>query len=167
MKKSIIAAAVVVVLCGTAALVWLMRSSDKSDSEVTLHGNVDIRQVSLAFEESGRIKALSVQEGDRVSEGQLLGTLDTEALEIQVRQAAAQLAAQEQSVQEQQAGTRPEEIEQARAQLGSARAQLVKAGQDVRRLQHIASGTGGKGVSQQEVDAARSNQQVPWRQLLF
>ena len=72
MKKSIIAAAVVVVLCGTAALVWLMRSSDKSDSEVTLHGNVDIRQVSLAFEESGRIKALSVQEGDRVSAGQLL-----------------------------------------------------------------------------------------------
>lgn len=111
---------------------------------MTLHGNVDIRQVSLAFEESGRIRKLDVQEGDRVHAGQILGNLDIESLEIQARQAAAKLAAQEQTVQEQQAGSRPEEIAQARAQLASARAQLAKAEQDLKRLQNIAASTGEK-----------------------
>ncbi|WP_270455343.1 HlyD family efflux transporter periplasmic adaptor subunit [Klebsiella quasipneumoniae] len=160
MKKSLIAAVVIIVLVGGAATFWLSRSSSGNAGEVTLHGNVDIRQVSLAFEESGRIRQLDVQEGDRVHAGQILGNLDMESLEIQARQAAAKLAVQEQTVQEQQAGSRPEEIAQAQAQLASARAQLEKAEQDLKRLQNIAASTGGKGVSKQETDAARSNLRV-------
>lgn len=160
MKKSLIAAVGLLVLAAGAVAFWLSREPSGADGEITLYGNVDIRQVSLAFEESGRIRQLDVQEGDRIHAGQTLGYLDTVSLEIQARQAAAKLAAQVQTVHEQQAGSRPEEITQARAQLASAQAQLTRAEQDVKRLQSIAANTAGKGVSKQETDAARSNQQV-------
>lgn len=159
MKKFIVAGLLTALVI--AGVAWRLVGHSTSDpANITLHGNVDIRQVSLAFNESGRVKQLLVQEGDRVKTGQVLGYLDTESLEIQARQATARLAAQEQSVQEQQAGARPAEIAQARAQLSSAQAQRLKARQDLQRIQRIAGDTGGKGISQQELDTARSNLQV-------
>lgn len=160
-KKLVILVAVIVVLLGAGLIAyWLIQRSSDKDQQITLYGNVDIRQVSLAFEESGRVKSVEVEEGDRVQAGQVVAYLDTEPLQIQARQVAANLAAQEQSVIEQKRGARPEEITQARAQLTSAQAQLQKAAQDVRRLQNIAQATGEKGISQQEMDAAKSNLRV-------
>ncbi|MBL2056984.1 biotin/lipoyl-binding protein, partial [Klebsiella pneumoniae] len=80
---------------------------------LTLYGNVDIRQVSLAFEQSGRIQKLLVQEGDKVQAGQVLATLNTNALQIQAKQAQAQLKAQQEAIVKQEVGARPEEITQA------------------------------------------------------
>ncbi|MDF7670939.1 HlyD family efflux transporter periplasmic adaptor subunit [Orbaceae bacterium ESL0721] len=158
--KKLVIVAVVILLCVGIAIFWLIHRSSGNNQQVTLYGNVDIRQVSLAFEESGRIKTVAVQEGDRVQEGQIVALLDTESLQIQARQVAANLAAQEQSVIEQERGARPEEITQARAKLASAEAQLQKATQDMRRLQNIAKATGEKGISQQEMDSAKSNLRV-------
>ncbi len=59
---------------------------------------MDIRQVSLAFEQSGRIQKLLVQEGDKVQAGQVLATLNTNALQIQAKQAQAQLKAQQEAI---------------------------------------------------------------------
>lgn len=160
MNKKIIAGAVVVALIIVALAFWLMGRHDGDKSLLKLHGNVDIRQVSLAFEDSGRISTLTVDEGDRVRAGQVIATLDTRALKIQEQQALAQLDAQKQTVREQQAGARPEELDQARAQLSSAQAQLQKAAEDISRIQRISASTGGKGVSKQELDTARSNLRI-------
>ncbi|MDU6439484.1 HlyD family efflux transporter periplasmic adaptor subunit [Pantoea piersonii] len=160
MNKKIIAGAVVTALIVTAGAIWLFGRNGNDSNTLTLHGNVDIRQVSLAFEDSGRISTLAVDEGDRVHAGQVIATLDTRALKIQEQQAQAQLDAQKQTVREQQAGSRPEEVAQTRAQLASAQAQLQKATEDISRIQHISAGTGGKGISKQEMDTARSNLRI-------
>ncbi|HBT4732697.1 TPA: HlyD family efflux transporter periplasmic adaptor subunit [Klebsiella quasipneumoniae subsp. similipneumoniae] len=160
MNKKIIVGAVAAVLLITAGAYWFLKRGDNNQSYVRLHGNVDIRQVSLAFENSGRISSLAVDEGDRVKAGQIVATLDTEALKIQEQQAIAQLDVQKQTVREQQAGARPEELAQARAQLTSAEAQLEKATEDLSRIQRISSSTGGKGISKQELDAAKSNLRI-------
>lgn len=160
MNKKIIAGAVVIALIIAAVAFWLMGRNDGDKSQLTLHGNVDIRQISLAFEDSGRISTLAVDEGDRVHAGQVVATLDTRALKIQEQQALAQLDVQKQTVREQQAGARPEELAQARAQLSSAQAQLQKATEDMSRIQRISASTGGKGVSKQELDTARSNLRI-------
>ncbi|WP_414148407.1 HlyD family efflux transporter periplasmic adaptor subunit [Erwinia sp. BNK-24-b] len=160
MNKKIIAGGVIVVAIAAAGLFWLTGKNDGDKNVLTLHGNVDIRQVSLAFEDNGRISSLAVEEGDRIRAGQLLATLDTRALKIQEQQAQAQLDAQTQTVREQQAGARPEELVQAKAQLLSAQAQLQKANEDVSRIQHISANTAGKGVSRQELDMARSNLRI-------
>lgn len=130
---------------------------DKDDAQhIVLYGNVDIRQVSLAFETAGRIKNMTVQEGDRVKKGQVLAHLNTESLSIQAQQADAQLQVQQQTLNEQAAGNRPEEIAQAKAQVGSAKAQLENADKQYQRLAVLNNSSLGQAVSKQEVDAAKS-----------
>ena len=71
-------------------------------------------------------RILLVQEGDKVQAGQVLATLNTNALQIQAKQAQAQLKAQQEAIIKQEIGARPEEITQAKAQLASAQAELDK-----------------------------------------
>ena len=84
---------------------------------LTLSGNVDVREVTLSFRESDRIKEILVEEGDTVEEGQVLARLDTDELNINLRKTKAQIAAQESTVEKLHNGTRTEEIEQARQKL--------------------------------------------------
>jgi HlyD family secretion protein len=86
------------------------RRDDVISNELTLHGNVDVRQVELAFNASGRITEIDARKGDRVTSGQLLARLDTERLLLTLRQAEAQAAAQREAVKRLEAGSRPEEI---------------------------------------------------------
>lgn len=156
MKKSHVAVLIGLVLLGSAVAYWWL-NRDKDDAQhIVLYGNVDIRQVSLAFETAGRIKNMTVQEGDRVKKGQVLANLNTESLSIQAQQANAQLQVQQQTLNEQAAGNRPEEIAQAKAQVGSAKAQLENADKQYQRLAVLNNSSLGQAVSKQEVDAAKS-----------
>ena len=86
----------------------------------TLYGNVDLRQVELAFNDSERIAAVLVQEGDRVKPGEVWPGSTPAGSKPQVAQAEAQAAAQRQVVERLHNGSRPEEIAQARANVDSA-----------------------------------------------
>lgn len=158
MNKKLIAVVLVViavVIIGFWA--WKYNNKNQKDNVLTLYGNVDIRQISLAFEQSGRIEKLLVQEGDKVKAGQVLATINTNALHIQAKQAQAQLKAQQEAIVKQEVGARPEEISQAKAQLASAQAELDKANKNLQRLQILVSSTDGRAISQQELDYAKSN----------
>ncbi|MDO5654247.1 MAG: hypothetical protein Q4G39_09120, partial [Brachymonas sp.] len=65
---------VVIVVALLAAGVWAwQRSRAASDARwLTLHGNVDIRQISLAFAGSERVAEMRAEEGDKVVAGQVL-----------------------------------------------------------------------------------------------
>ncbi|MHA3981370.1 HlyD family efflux transporter periplasmic adaptor subunit [Acinetobacter venetianus] len=158
MNKKVIAVAVVCIIVLLAVVLWFFNKDKNTEQELTLYGNVDIRQISLAFEQAGRIQSLSVQEGDNVKKGQVLAELKTDALKIQEQQAEAQLNVQKQAIIEQEVGTRPEQITQAKAQLVSAQAQLDKANKDYQRLQILNKSTSGQAISKQELDFAQSNQ---------
>jgi HlyD family secretion protein len=118
-----------------------------------LHGNVDLRQAALAFNNNERIAAVLVQEGDRVRNGELLARLDTSRLEPQVAQAAAQVAAQRAVVDRLHHGSRPEEIAQAKANLESAKADAVNARRTYERKSALIRTSA---VSQQDVDSAKA-----------
>ncbi len=96
-------------------------------SSITLYGNVDIRQVQLAFNDSERIDKLLVDEGAAVRAGQLVGQLATQRFRDAVARCRADVAEQRQIVTRLLAGSRPEEIAQARADLAAAEADVRAA----------------------------------------
>lgn len=122
--------------------------------ELTLSGNVDLREVTLSFRESDRIKEILVEEGDTVEEGQVLARLDTDELKIDLRKTKAQIAAQESAVEKLHNGTRTEEIEQARQKLKAAQAAASNAQGIYERRQAVYDSV--QGISEQDLDNARS-----------
>ncbi|HWP57003.1 MAG TPA: efflux RND transporter periplasmic adaptor subunit [Candidatus Acidoferrales bacterium] len=158
--KRIGAIALVITVGAGAALAWWFTRRERASPELVLHGNVDLRQVELSFNNSERIAAVLVQEGDRVQRGQLLARLDTSRLEPQVAQAEAEVAAQRQVVRRLRAGSRPEEIAQARANVESAKADVAYARQQYERFKSAFELSAGRAVRQQDLDNARTNLQV-------
>jgi HlyD family secretion protein len=111
---------------------WYVHRQPASD-DLVLMGNVDLRQVNLAFNGSERIEAVLVEEGAQVKKGQLLARMETSRLTPQVAQAEAQVAAQQAALDRLRNGSRPEEIAQGRANLESAKADAVNAQQQYER----------------------------------
>lgn len=159
-KQKLITAAVVAAVLLLAGALWRQHQQEAPSDTLVLHGNVDIRQVSLAFDGSGRVAELRAQEGDRVKAGAVLATLDTRTLALQADQAKAQTEVQQQNLLRLRHGARPEEVTQARSRLAAAQADATRTEQDLARLQGIAANTQGRGVSAQDLDRAHSAAQV-------
>jgi HlyD family secretion protein len=160
MRRTILILLLILVIGAVAGLAWWLTQREKSARQIVVYGNVDLRQVQLSFNNSERIAAVLVQEGDRVRQGQLLAKLDTRRLEPQVAQAEAQAAAQRQVVQRLRNGSRPEEIAQARANVDSAKADAFNARQQYERVKSAAEMSAGRAVRQQDVDSAKAALQV-------
>jgi HlyD family secretion protein len=94
---------------------------------LTLYGNVDQRQVELAFIDSERIAEVLVEEGAEVGRGEVLARLETRRLEDRIAVAEAHVAMAEAALTRLKNGTRPEEIDQARAVVESAKAETAYA----------------------------------------
>jgi HlyD family secretion protein len=159
MKRSIVIILIAAVVVA-AGLAWRFARRENDSRELILYGNVDLRQVQLSFNNSERIAAVLVHEGERVRQGQVLARLDTRRLEPQVAQVQAEVAAQRQVVQRLRNGTRPEEIAQARANVESAQADAVNTRQQYERLKSAAELSAGRAVRQQDVDTAKAALEV-------
>ena len=73
---------------------WYVSKQPSGDDEtLVLYGNVDIREVRLAFNGSEHVGEIMVEEGDRVAAGQLLARLHTQRLQAARERARAEVAA--------------------------------------------------------------------------
>jgi HlyD family secretion protein len=126
MRRRTLLIGLVVVAVGGIGLWWWLTHRKRDANELVLYGNVDLRQVQLAFNNSERITAVLVQEGDRVKPGQVVARLDVSRLHPPVAQAEAQVAAQRAVVERLRNGSRPEEIAQARAQVEAQKAAVER-----------------------------------------
>ncbi|HEY6043315.1 MAG TPA: HlyD family efflux transporter periplasmic adaptor subunit [Nitrosospira sp.] len=164
MNKKIVFIAAGTIITVVVAAGWYFTRKQSVADTLVLFGNVDIRQVSLAFNGSERVVEMRVQEGDHVKAGQVLAKLDTRTLKLQIAQAEAQIAVQGQALLRLKNGTRPEEVAQARAEVASAQADADLAEHQFKRLQNIEHAAG-QAISQQDLDSAHSRQRVAQAQL--
>ncbi|VVM05636.1 Macrolide export protein MacA [Methylacidimicrobium cyclopophantes] len=79
----------VVILAAVVGCVLWLRARAEAREWLTFYGNIDIREIQLAFYDEGRIERMLVQEGDRIKKGQVLAELDISRLEDAVRKAEA------------------------------------------------------------------------------
>lgn len=111
----------------------------------------------LGTKVSGRVEWIGVEKGDFVRKGQLLLKLEDREFRAQLDQVRANLMFAEQRLAELEAGSRPEEIDRAKAELERSRAELENA-----RLEHerLASLLKQGVVADQEVDNAKSRMEM-------
>lgn len=162
MKKKPLVAIIVVAILLLLAAGWFWWSGRHRDTgnELVLYGNVDIRQVALAFEGNGRVAAVRAEEGDQVKAGAVLAVLDTQTLALQAEQAQAQIEVQRQNLLRLRNGARPQEVAQVRSRVTEAQADAARAERELARLQEISATTQGRGVSPQDLDRARTSVQI-------
>ena len=153
MKKRIILLLLVIIVASGAYWWWRSHRAAESLDRLTLYGNTDIREVQLAFNGSEHIGEMLVEEGDHVRKGQLLARLHTARLVAVVARDRALLAVQQQVVARLEAGSRPEEIRQARAELEADRARAKAARDTADRLHRLVQQ---KLASPEDAENARS-----------
>lgn len=110
-----------------AAVLYAYSAQRRDGAELTLYGDIDIREVTIGFRVAGRIAGLNVDEGDVVHAGQELARLDATPLQLEVNEARANAAAIGRRMALLQSGYRPEEVAQARANLAERRAAFNNA----------------------------------------
>lgn len=147
-RLRLILIAVVVVAVAIAAILLLRRGRD--DDGVLAHGTVEATEADLGFMTSGRVAEVTVREGDRVDSGHVLARLDQTELVARRNAAAAQAVAARAVLDELLAGSRNEEVAQAKAALRAADSRLANRAGDVERARTLYAGGA---MSRQQLDA--------------
>jgi HlyD family secretion protein len=96
-KKKALIPSVAIILALVAGFVYWKSQLSISDNSgsLVLYGNIDIREVRLAFNGNEHVGEIFVEEGDRVNSGQLLARLHTDRLQANRKRLHAEMAAAE------------------------------------------------------------------------
>jgi HlyD family secretion protein len=114
-------------------------------------------KIQVASKVVGKVAWIGVEKGDRVQQGQVIARLEDDEYRAQLQQAKGKLAALEARLLELQNGSRPEEIEVARANLDRERADLANAKLSLDRMQQLLKD---QVMSQQNYDDAKARYDV-------
>lgn len=154
MKQRILAGiGIVAAVAAAAGWLFLDPRGDGRDGALVLYGNVDVRTLDLAFQVEGRLAEMAVDEGDRVTAGQRVAALDTGYFQDTLRIAEGRVAAQQAQLAKLEAGMRPEEIGQARADVERLEAMAANARKKYERQVALPLDST---VSRQTLDNARA-----------
>ena len=130
------------------------RAASATDVALTASGYViPRRRVEVSSKTSGRVEELLVDRGDIVKVGQVLARLDDSEIQAQLKQARAARQAAAARLEEAVAGSRPQEVERAKAALEEAEANLQTSQINLERVTRLQE----KGVlAKQALDEARN-----------
>jgi HlyD family secretion protein len=141
----LVAVALVVVVLAVAF------RGDGAEAVIVASGTVEITEAALGFQRAGRIERLDVREGDAVAAGQEIAALDRSELLAERQVAASQRAAAAARLDELEAGSRLEEIAQAREALRAAAERAANAAREADRARRLFAGGA---ISERQRDAA-------------
>ncbi len=143
-KRPLIISSVVAALAlGGGGWYYLHRGAAGSADQLTLYGDVDIREVQPAFNDNGPIATVLVQEGSHVKCGDLLATLDDTRYAAALAQAKGQMENLKQTLDKLVAGSRPEEIAQAKATMDALQTTYLNNEATYKRYEDLAAANAG------------------------
>jgi HlyD family secretion protein len=114
-------------------------------------------KIQVASKVVGKVAWIGVEKGDRVQQGQVITRLEDDEYRARLQQAKGQLAALEARLDELRNGSRPEEIEVARANLEREKAELANAKINLERTERLLKD---QVLSQQNYDDAKARYDV-------
>lgn len=116
-----------------------------------------LKSSTIGSAADGRILEFYVNRGDAVVAGQPLAQLRTETLEIELAAAQAESELYRQQLNELKNGSREEDIAEARAKLGGAKAALVNAASQLARAESLSRS---RAASDAELDQAKATAEL-------
>ena len=120
MKRIILIVLIAVIIAG---LLYTFFTRDKKEGNdfIKVSGNIETTEVDVGFKIPGRIVSRFFEEGDWVDQGKVLAKLDEEDLRNRLEVARATMMSARARLSKLLAGSRPEEIREAEANLNQAR----------------------------------------------
>jgi len=117
---------IVIIAAAVAGLVYYLLTRNKEDKGnfIKVSGNIEATEVDVGFKVPGRIVSRFFEEGDWIDQGKVLAKLDDEDLRNRLEVARATLMSAQARLGKLLAGSRPEEIRQAEANLHQAQFDL-------------------------------------------
>jgi HlyD family secretion protein len=129
---------------------------------VRVSGHVEADDVQLSAEVGGRVLELTIAEGDRVTAGQVIARLDARDAALTIERLRADRAQADAQLRLLQAGSRPEDVRQADAQvtaaeadIGAAQSELVNAQADLDRYEALLKANAGSRKARDDAQARR------------
>lgn len=142
--------------------VFLYWENSKNKNTLIIYGNVDIRQVDLGFRVPGRLEKMVFEEGDEIKTGDVVAVLDKAPYEAALATAKGQLQQAAANFAKMRHGNRPQEIEEARANVKNQQATYDNA---VITWQRQSAQLKVQATSQQNYDDAHAKMQESEAQL--
>ncbi|MEM5536037.1 HlyD family efflux transporter periplasmic adaptor subunit [Neptuniibacter pectenicola] len=125
MKRIIIVVALILVAAG-GGLLWQYFQAPALPADIASgNGRIEAVQVDIATKIAGRVESVVAQEGDLVTEGQVVATIDTAQLKAQLLRAEAVIASAE------------SQVAAAEASIAQAKAKLILAEQELSRAREL------------------------------
>src|SRR5262245_56365333 len=134
-----VALLILLAIAGGAAWFFFLRSPRKDPNLIKLSGRIEGDDAAVSAKVSGRLKEITVREGDQVKAGQVIATIDDEQVRAREEQEQSRV---------QQAEAR---VSSARQQIAVLNAQLDQSNTGVDQARLDAQGR----VSQAEADLAK------------
>ena len=145
--------AIALVLMALAGLGWHWHREQQVE-DMVLHGNVDIREVDMAFRQSGRVRLMKYEEGDVVHPGDVLAELDALPFRESLGAADAAVLVAQAELDKLRHGSRTQEIAQAEQNVRKAQAALDYAEAELQRQGSVVSSGA---TTEHQFDQARSS----------
>jgi len=162
LKKPVLILILAVVALSAATFFWISRNPGKTAGPGTHTGTVEAQEVAVSFRIPGHVESVLFEEGDYLSEGQILAVLDTASLSLETGRARAalnvarsrlatarakatyikktvqaQINAAEANLDKLESGLRPQEVEAARQGVEKARAEAANAQAGAQRARNL------------------------------
>ncbi len=154
MKRRIIVIAIALVLVAAAVCAIRKITRGAEPDSLVLSGTIEAADVELSFRIPGRVASRELSEGETITAGAIVARLDETELRHQTELAEAERDAASAALAELVAGTRPEEIAQARSAARGARAEADRALAEAERSRRLFAD---QVISERELETAETN----------
>lgn len=151
-NKKVVVILLIIVLA--VAGYYIYGATRRHDTRVKASGTVEVTEVQLAPQVSGRIIELGIAEAQKVKKGDLVAKLSMDGADHEVDMATAALTGAREQLRELQNGARQEDRAKASAELALRRAQYDQAEHDSKRFSDLAKEGA---VSAREAELYREN----------
>jgi HlyD family secretion protein len=144
---------IILLLVAALAVFTFSRRSENKSGQIKVSGTFEVTSVELSFKVGGRLQQRLLDEGEKVSAGQIVAKLDDMELRDELNIRAAETKAARSGLADLQAGNRREEIAQGEAAVIRIKAEAERLAKDAARMEQLYRN---EVIALKELEAARS-----------